>query len=122
MFNERKLKMSDCMWTWPSGLTAFRLVLSREHHSSSSFGEHAVRMSSYNWLPDKKTIFQEYRAVWHWSPASAVRIHKRELQSEFPTSAVVYIFDLDVDQRDARLDGVNLVDLARRCKTKPFAI
>ena len=82
MFNERKLKMSDCMWTWPSGLTAFRLVLSREHHSSSSFGEHAVKMSSYSWLPDKNTIFQEYRAVWHWSPASAVRIHKRELQSE----------------------------------------
>jgi hypothetical protein len=69
ILSERKLNVSDCIWSWSSGGWLF---FSRAHHSSSSLGEHAVMISSYSWLSERNTIFQECRAVWHCSPAMMV--------------------------------------------------
>lgn len=62
--------MSGCIWSSSSEPAAW-LLLSLARHSNSSLGEHAVKISSYNWLSHKNTIFQECSTEWHWSPASS---------------------------------------------------
>jgi len=85
LFKERLIVLPGFPKTVPSGLISKDKLLNRECsneslwslsnlsvrwllHSSSSFGEQALSMTSYNWWSLSKTSFHENGAVWHWRP------------------------------------------------------
>lgn len=67
------------------------------------------------------TIFHEYGAVWHCSPAYRQQQAKQNRLGG-QTSTIVNFLQLDVAQRNACLNRVYLVAFARRRETQPLSI